>query len=132
MRRGSLVGGSSLMSSAWRATGVAFPVASVRVAVMWSVLSAWVDADDEPRTNTVATTNARRIEPSSAAGEPKSTGSDDLYFFSVTLWTRQLLISPMSRSFSERQSIELATPNSFDNLPAEPKCPMTLPSNCTL
>jgi hypothetical protein len=35
--------GSSLMSSAWRATGVISPVASASVTVMWSVLNAWAD-----------------------------------------------------------------------------------------
>lgn len=35
------------------------------------------------------------------------------YFFSETFWTRQLIISPTSSSFSLRQSIELAMPNCF-------------------
>ena len=39
--------------------------------------------------------------------------------FSVTFWTRQLVISPISSSFSLRQSIELARPNSFGSLPAD-------------
>ena len=39
-------------------------------------------------------------------------------YFSVTLCTRQFVISPTSSSFSLRQSIELARPNSFGSLPA--------------
>jgi hypothetical protein len=75
MRRGSAVGGSSLMSSAWRATGVVIPVASVKVTVMWSLLTAWVDAADELMTNNVATSNARLIEPSSIPGQAEVNGS---------------------------------------------------------
>jgi NADP-dependent 3-hydroxy acid dehydrogenase YdfG len=52
--------------------------------------------------------------------------------FSVTFCTRQLVISPTSNSFSLRQSIELASPNSFGRLPALPNLPTTLPSSCTL
>lgn len=50
----------------------------------------------------------------------------------VTFCTRQLVISPTSSSFSLRQSIELASPNSFGSLPAAPNLPTTLPSSCTL
>jgi hypothetical protein len=73
-----VVGGSSLMSSAWRATGVVFPVASVSVTVMWSVLCACACADScgAPMTTNVANNNARLMEPSSAAGEPKSTSPE--------------------------------------------------------
>lgn len=56
MRLGSLVGGSSLMSSACRGTDIVFPVASVSVIVMWSVLNACADAVNEPTTNTAAST----------------------------------------------------------------------------
>ena len=49
MRRGAVLGGSSLMSSAWRATGVILPVASASVTVMWSVLNAWADAAGDAR-----------------------------------------------------------------------------------
>jgi hypothetical protein len=62
------------MSNAWRAIDVVFPVASVRVTVMWSVLTACGDADDEPMISDVATSNARPIEPSSVPGKRKSTG----------------------------------------------------------
>ena len=51
---------------------------------------------------------------------------------SVTFCTRQLVISPISSSFSLRQSMELARPNCFGSLPAEPNLPTTLPSSCTL
>ena len=52
--------------------------------------------------------------------------------FSVTFCTRQLVISPISSSFSLRQSMELARPNSFGSLPAEPNLPTTVPSSRTL
>ena len=55
-----------------------------------------------------------------------------LRYFSETLWTRQFVISPISSSFSLRQSIELARPNSFICLPAEPNLPTTLPSSVVL
>src|SRR5262245_22887647 len=61
------------MSSAWRATGVILPVASVSVTVMWSVLNPCADGAGEPIANTVATSSARRIRRSSAAGAPMST-----------------------------------------------------------
>ena len=51
---------------------------------------------------------------------------------SVTLCTRQLVISPTSNSVSLRQSSELARPNSLGSLPAAPNLPTTLPSSCTL
>jgi hypothetical protein len=54
------------------------------------------------------------------------------YRFSVILCTLQLVISPMSSSCSLRQSMELASPNSFGSFPAEPNRPTTLPSSCTL
>jgi hypothetical protein len=52
--------------------------------------------------------------------------------FNVTFCTRQFVISPMSSSFSFRQSMELAMPNSLGSLPAEPNLPTTFPSSCTL
>src|SRR5687768_18183144 len=61
MRRGAVLGGSSLMSSAWRGTDVILPPASVSVTLMWSALSAWADAAGEPMTNNVATSSARPI-----------------------------------------------------------------------
>src|SRR5580765_8017776 len=72
MRRGSVVGGSWLMSSAWRATGVILPVASASVTVMWSVLNAWADAAGTLVTSNVATSSARPIKPSSAGRDPMS------------------------------------------------------------
>src|SRR5688572_23778029 len=54
------------------------------------------------------------------------------YGFSVTFCTRQFVISPTSSWFSLRQSSELASPNSFGSLPAEPNRPTTVPSRRTL
>ena len=72
LRRGAVVGGSSLMSSAWRATGVTLPLASVSVIVMWSVLNACADGAAEPIASNVATSSARSRRPSSAPGKPMS------------------------------------------------------------
>ena len=73
VRRGAVLGGSSLMSNAWRGTDVILPVASASVTLMWSVLNAWGDAAGELMTNNVAMSSARPTKPSSAPGEPMST-----------------------------------------------------------
>src|SRR5437867_10035056 len=72
IRRGAVLGGSSLMSSAWRATGVILPVTSASVTVMWSVLNAWADAAGKLVTSNVATSSAQPIKPSSAGRDPMS------------------------------------------------------------
>ena len=53
-------------------------------------------------------------------------------YFRDTRWTRQFVNSPISSSFSLRQSIELASPNSLSCLPADPNLPTTLPSSVVL
>jgi hypothetical protein len=100
------------------------------------------DAADKSATPSAGVPNVRNVDGFFAAGRHESGGGVTSvnhspgihrdYGLSVTICTRQFVISPTSNWFSLRQSRELASPNSFGNLPAEPNLPTMVPSSRTL